>query len=312
MFKKTAGILLSASLLFTFVGCTPHDGAQSSPSPSPTAPAEQVFTNLTDNFVLLSEAVVPSSLPPVVYDGEYPSEVQGEGVLCGDKTVSITLKTDGSDVNVSVDGKSLSFYAENFMGANIVDLKKGDNLYELAVYSEGPSADPSVAFVRYDGTNLKNIMRTVSHETFSYTSESLDAFLGADADDILPTYGPLWTNQNGIVITPFQQIGFTTPRIALSYYVLENDTWTEHEVPIKADETYTVSNDFKAFFTPMDMPPVDYAHFSLVQNYDLEARREFKKGQTMKLLGYGEMHGYYTFYVDIDGEKGVLAFWTGD
>ncbi len=308
MFKKITGILLSALLILPFAGCD-RGGETPSPTQDPKPP---VFANFVDDFVLLSEAVVSSTLPPIATDGNYPSEVNGEGVLFGDKTVSISVKTDGAGVVVTVDGKTLSFYAENFMGANIVDINKDDNLHELAIYSEGASADPSVAFIRYDGTTLKNITHTYERETFTHTSNNLYGYLDADETDVLPTYGAMWTNQHGYVVTSFQQIGFTSPRLALGYFALENDTWVEYTIPAETEETYTVGNDFKAFFTPMDNPPVDYAHSSFVQNYDFDAMREFKKGQSIKLLGYGEMYSYYTFYVDIDGEKGDLAFWIGD
>ena len=49
-----------------------------------------------------------------------------------------------------------------------------------------------------------------------------------------------------------------------------------------------------------------------MKEFNFDNMSSFKKGQKIQLIDYGDIYNYYSFYVDIDGEKGVLAFWLGD
>ena len=310
MFKKCTLVILSFLLLFSTAGC----GLDKSPA-APSAPEKnvpRVFANLEDEYVLLSDAVVESTLPPIAKDGNCPPRVNGEGVLYGDKKSSISVLAETMDATLTVDGVSIPVSLENFLGANIVDLIEGDNFHELALYVDGPSADPSVTFVRFDGKTLTPIINEYKTGSFSYTSAEIYGDFYADEKDVIPTYGAIWTNRKDSIVTSFQQIGFTSPRIALSRFVLSGNTWKEEKLSPKVEGIHEVSETFKTFFTPMENPPVDYGHYSFIQGYDENKMREFKKGDKIEFLGFGEMYGYYTFYIKTGSEKGVLAFWLGD
>ncbi len=309
MFKKCTLIMLTLALLLSASGC----GLEKSPNPAvPDEKTPGVFANLEDEYVLLSDTVVESTLPPVSKTTLNPSRVSGEGVLYGEKKSSISVNAESMDATLTVDGISVSVTLENFLGANIVDLNGGDEFHELALYADGPSADPSVTFVRFDGKTLKPIENVYAFGSYSYTSPQIYGDFHADEADILPTYGAIWTNRKGSIVTSFQGIGFTAPRIALSRFVLTGDAWKEEKLSPNIEGTHEISETFKTFFTPMEYPPVDYGHYSFVQGYDENKMREFKKGDKIEILGYGEMYDYYTFYIKTGSEKGVLAFWLGD
>ncbi len=309
MFKKCTLALLLIALLVTLAGC----GIEKSPNPqTPDEKKPGVFANLEDEYVLLQDAVVESTLPPIASGSNAPAHISGEGVLYGEKKSSISVDTETMDATLTVDGISIPVSLENFLGANIVDLNKDDGFNELALYVDGPSADPSVTFVRFDGKTLKPIENVYEMGSFSYTSPQIYGDFYADEKDVIPTYGAIWTNQKGSIVTSFQSIGFTAPRIALSRFVLSGDAWKEEKLSPKVEGTHEVSETFKTFFTPMDNPPIDYGHYSFTQGYDDNKMREFKKGEKIEFLGYGEMYNYYSFYIKVGNETGVIAFWLGD
>ena len=310
MFKKCTLAMLSIALLITAPGC----GIDKNPA-KPAKPVEKtprVFANLEDEYVLLSDAVIESTLPPIARGGNASDVVSGEGVLYGEKKSSITVNAETMDATLTVDGVSIPVSLENFLGANIVDLNKEDGINELALYVDGPSADPSVTFVHFDGKTLKPIENVYETDSFTYTSPEIYGEFYADETDVVPTYGAIWTNRKGSIVTSFRNIGFTAPRIALSRFHLIGDSWKEETLSPKVEGTHEISETFKTFFTPMENPPVDYGHYSFIEGYDENKMREFKKGEKIEILGYGEMYGFYTFYIKTGNETGVLAFWLGD
>jgi|GEM_PF-4054283 len=272
---------------------------------------ESTFLNLDGSFKPLKEALLPSTFPEPCEDYQYPLTITGKGSLYGAVESEITINADSYNVEIVIDGNSTEFYAESFQGADIVDLDTGDDYCELAVYSAGPSMDPTVDFIRYDGEKL---IPLVWHDESGYSSPEIYGYYDADEKDILPTFGAIWTDGKGRIVTSFDNAAFTDKRIALRYLRLEGNNWTEKILeklsPLSCE--FTVSEDFDAFFTPCDAAPASFDNDEFMKNFNFDNMTSFKKGQKIKLIDYGEIYNYYAFYVEIDGEKGVLAFWLGD
>lgn len=277
--------------------------------------ADYTFGNISEEFVLLSEAYVPSTLPAPYKAGEgFYDEITGKGVLFGDTESEISIKSDdGITVTVTIDGKRINMYAEGLEGAQIVDLDTNDNMNELAIYSAGPSMDPSIHFVRFDGEKASLIYFVESDDDVmkSFVPTSMYGYHGGTEADTAPTYGAVYTNKQGKILHSMQYIGFTDPRYALSYYQLEGDCLVLKELtPDNLPKDFKTSAPVHAFFTPMDTAPEKYEDPKLFNNF--ENPREFGVGTEFKILGYGKCYNYYAFFVEIEGEKGVMTFWTGD
>jgi hypothetical protein len=206
-------------------------------------------------------------------------------------------------VRITVDDSSIDLYCESLESVCMVDLNTNDNFYELALYSTGPSMDPSIDFLHYDGVDIIPV---------TYDLESgLYGDVNADIDDVYPTFGPLWTDKKGRIITSLDNAAFTHTRIAFAYYVLDNHTFKKYDIEgIKLPYDSVISNDFTAYFTPCENEPDYFENYNYINNSDKV--REFKKGQSVQIISYGKMYQYYAFYVNIDGEKGVLAYFLGD
>lgn len=315
--KKISILIIALILSCTMTGCiknTPAGNDANTANDNKNAITQEqdgVFINLDNSFKPLKDWVIPSDISFFDEYCEYPVKISGNGILCNNNKSEIIISATGSEATINVDTSSLTIYCENFLGADIVDLDTTDSFYELALYSNGPSMDPTIDFIRYDGKNLIPIQW--HSEEYDYSSSGIYGYSQANNDDILPTYGALWANGKGTVLTSFDNIGFTSKRIALRAIELDENSWVEKECEQPTlPYNFTISNDFDAFFTPRETPPEDYDDVEFMKEYNFENMSSFKKGQNITLIDYGPMGGYYAFYVDIDGEKGVLAFWVGD
>lgn len=277
----------------------------------------KVFENLNQHYIPLKEAAVESDFPEPNRDFKYPMHLTTKAELIEGITSEITIEAgkvyDSGKVYVDIDGHKTEYWLDAFEGADIVDLDITDNLKELVLYADGPSADPTVVFIRYDGSDIyfiKEIDDDVIYEEFY-------GYFDADEKDVVPFYGALWVNQKGRMITSFQNIGFTDKRIALGGYEIGSDNIAKRVEFDKIDyfpKKYKISEDFQAFFTPTETKPEDMDNEKFMLEYNVENMTEFKKGQSVEIIDYekSDVDGYYSFYVDIDGQKGILRFWTGD
>lgn len=300
--KKLLSVLILTFIVLSLASCE-------------SGKKDYTFANLNEEFVLLSEAVVPSTLPAPYKAGEgFYNEITGKGVLFGDAESEISIKSDdGITITVTIDGKHSNMYAEGLEGAQIVDLDTNDNMHELAIYSAGPSMDPSIHFVRFDGEKVSLIYFLEGDDAVmkSFVPTSMYGYHGGTESDTAPTYGAVYTNKKGKILHSMQYIGFTKPRYALSYYQLEGESLVLKE--LSADnlpQSFKTSAPVHTFFTPMDTAPEKYEDPKLFNNF--ENPREFKEGVEFKILDYGKCYNYYAFFVEIEGEKGVMTFWTGD
>ena len=275
-----------------------------------TEKPESSFLNLGAQFVPMNDALADE--PFEALGDDYNGRTyRADAVLYGDKKGNITVEFEGNDAYISLYGAKYKASIEAPLAINIVDLDTSDEYRELAIWTEGPSADPGVDFFRFNGKEV--VPLNFYNSEYDYTSSNIYGFLDADKDDILPTYGAIWTDGKGRVVTSFQNVGFIEKRVALSCFELDGDRWVEKELePTGLIGEHTVAGDFKAFFTPSDNSPLDLNNIKYFQNFDPKYVKEFKKGEKIKIIDYAPLYSYYTFYIEYQGERGVIAFWLGD
>ncbi|MBQ7960712.1 MAG: hypothetical protein IJ285_05780 [Clostridia bacterium] len=279
----------------------------STPKPETT----KVFKNLDDEFAPLEEFVVDEIEDEIGTDYETMT-IKAETVLYRNKKSSISVSFDYSTAYITIDGHTIETYGEAPLALVVVDLDLRDDFRELALCIEGASADPDIAFIRYDGKNIVPI--DYYNEEYSFSAPEMYGYLDADKDDILPTYGAIWANGKGRIITSFDNMGFTEDRVAFSCYDIVDNHWVKSDTGGKKDASgeYIIAEDFSAFYTPAEVPPSNLSDMKYMCNYDFEKMKDFKEGETIEIIACERNERYYAFYVEYNGEKGVITFWTGD
>ncbi len=271
---------------------------------------ESAFLNLGPEFVIMKDAVVAEPFDEVGdnYDGR---TYVADDVLYKDEKGNLAVEFRGYDTYIFLYGRHYKTSIESPLAINIVDLDKNDDYRELAIWSEGPSGDPGADFFRFDGSKV--VPLTFYNEEYDYESSKIYGYFDADEDDVGPTYGAMWTDGEGRVVTPFQIAGFIEKRVALSCFELDGNQWRvkELDVPELIGE-HTVSQDFSAFYTQSDDCPSDLGDSIYFRNFDPQYAKEFKKGEKIEIIDYAPIYSYYMFYVEYQGERGVIAFWLGD
>jgi quercetin dioxygenase-like cupin family protein len=252
LMKKILSFFMIIFITFTLVACKDKN--------VPTDKTEEIkeikdvkvktFENFDGEFVPLKSTVINTSFIKVKNDNDLCT-YNGLGVFYDDVKSEIKVEElDGMTVRITVDDSSIDLYCESLESVCMVDLNTNDNFYELALYSTGPSMDPSIDFLHYDGVDIIPV---------TYDLESgLYGDVNADIDDVYPTFGPLWTDKKGRIITSLDNAAFTHTRIAFVYYVLDNHTFKKYDIEgIKLPYDSIISNDFTAYFTPCENEP-DY------------------------------------------------------
>lgn len=167
----------------------------------------------------------------------------------------------------------------------LIDLDSNDSYIEVAIFDNGPSADPVFSFFRYDGKEL-------------YSLGTIDRYALLDGQ--------------GRFISWFHLANNFKPQFFSAWGEFKNNGYviTNHDVEQNIGKTYEI--DGAGYFVPLDKNPEDYFKHVV---WELDALREFKSTK-IKLLDIHINQDDRTlnwFYVELpDGEKGLLYFWIGD
>ncbi len=269
------------------------------------------FENIEGNFKPLKEVFIKSDFSNPVEDFNYPKTDYSDNCnLYKNNKYSISVECeDGYGANIKIGEHSLEVFVEAYTGAAIVDLDTRDDFRELVLFGDGPSADPSANFYRYDGEKIYPL--TYYNEEYDYTSEGIYCYFDGDNTDRMPVYGALWVDGKGKAVSSMQNFAIGEKRIAIEYYQLSGDNWQRIKIenPIKTPLEIEACADFGAFFTPTETKPESMYNFYLT-NRDT-TYTEYKKGQKIKILDY-EPKYFLLLYVEVDGKTGVMDFWIGD
>jgi len=167
----------------------------------------------------------------------------------------------------------------------MIDLDHTDSYTEVAIFDDGPSADPTLLFFRYDGKELSFL-------------GSIDQFALMDGQ--------------GKFISWFHLANNFEPQFYSAWGEFKNGEYliTNHDVEQYIGKTFLVSGT--GFFEPMDQMPENYYEYA---RWDRESAREFNETK-VKILDINIEETDRTlnwFHVElVDGEKGLLYFWIGD
>ncbi len=307
MKKYFAVFVLTVFCVSVFSGC----GIIFSKLSDTDSEMKKVFKNLDDGFAPLGDFVVEMIADDLMSD--YENKIFEADVVLADgieSKVSVSFEKDSAVV--SVDGQSIEVFGVSPVCIAVVDIDITDKLREIAICVDGYSGDPGISFVRYDGRDLYALEHYVARYDMVYTDIYGD--IKADESAVGPTYGAIWCNGKGRVVTSFDNMGFTDERVAFVCYDAVGREWKETVLNAWGDiqGEYTVSKAFTAFYTPTPELPHDLGDARYLQNFDPEKSKEFEEGKSITVITYAEIHNYYAFYIEYEGERGVITFWMGD
>ncbi len=250
--------------------------------------------NIIENFSEIDN-YIKDYTPDVSYEedlelGQRAYIIHGTYDLNGDgeaDEINAVLKADNEASSlIEVNGMKVTLELYNPTGLiKIIDLDSRDNYTEVAVFDDGPSGDPTITFLRYDGRKL-------------YTIGSIDRYALMDGE--------------GKFISWFHLANNFKPQFFSAWGEFKNNEYviTNHDVEQYIGKTYEV--DGTGFFAPLEFNPEVYFEHVV---WDSENLREFKATK-IKLLDIHIRPDDRTlnwFYVELpDGEKGLLYFWIGD
>lgn len=312
--RKSKRVLLFLSinllLLFLFSGCDMEktrddtDGKQITVNPTEALiePSKAIGSDETENrvepkfedFIIMEEFFKDYTFD-ISYDEklefyERTYTIQGAYDMNGDgedDKIDALLKADYQEGSyIEVNGNRLVIDYCNPSGEiQMIDLNNKDSFTEIAVFDNGPSADPTLMFFRYDGSEV--------------------SFLGS-----IDQYALM--DGQGRFISSFHLTQYFNPQFFSAWGEFEDGEYvlTNHDVEQYIGKTFDVNG--AGFFEPLDTMPENYLEHI---TWDSEAKREFKEVQ-VKILDIYVSEFDRTlnwFFVQLpDGEKGLLYFWIGD
>lgn len=251
-------------------------------------------SSITESFIEMDAYIKDYSFD-VSYDEELDLyhrvySIHGVYELNGDgkeDEINAVLKMDYEDgTYIEVNGIKVPFNLYFPTGEiYVIDLDSRDSYIEVAVFDDGPSADPYFIFFRYDGENL-------------YPVGSIDRYALMDGQ--------------GKFVSWFHLANNFKPTFYSAWGEFKNNEYviTNHDVEQYIGKTYEVNGN--GYFVPLDYNPENY--FDYIQ-WESEYLREFKETKVKLLDIHIDEEGRILnwFYVELaDGEKGLLYFWIGD
>ncbi|HOQ08165.1 MAG TPA: hypothetical protein PLP87_10245, partial [Clostridiales bacterium] len=189
---------------------------------------------------------------------------------------------------IEVNGNRLMLDHGNFSGEmQLIDLDSRDSYTEIAVFDDGPSADPLLQFYRYDGEKV-------------YFVGSIDRYSLMDG--------------KGRFISSFHLASNFHPQFYSAWGEFRNGEYVTTNADVGQYIGKTFEIDGSGFFVPLDKMPADLSEYLEHVLWDWDAVREFS-GTEAKILNIYMNEDDRTlnwFYIElVGGEKGLLYFWIG-
>lgn len=283
---KSKHYIIFLIIIFALTGC----GYNQKPDVDLATHQEEI--NL-DNFFDLKECIVEYDFIIEKEYDDFSLNAEGKYDLNEDSKVDlIEIKLLGREEStIRINDSEVSIYTDHPFDVYLVDFLKDDGFIELALYDDGPSADPVTTFYRYDGKNISELGAL-------YT----DIKMG-DPNKVLIDGGGSFIEIGGLA-------KFISPQIIKGFYTLEDNQFIYNPLDYSKyiNREYTITTGFKAFFVEENLRN-DLTSQDIEFIWDQEVMREFNKGDTIKLI----VHDEFWYGIELqDGTTGILYFWIGD
>lgn len=205
------------------------------------------------------------------------STYRGEYRLCSDAKdiITVDFDYDANEGYIEVNDVKSTFYASAISNVAIIDIDKNDSYKEVAIYDEGPSADPTIILYRYCDGELYNLGEFCGRYDFDY----------------------VLFDQQGRIIDAEGYIEFLDTQIVASYYDIEDNNAVKVLVDLSGalNQKYRVSRDIMVAFNT-----------SKEDIYDLDNLITIKAGEEIVLIEAYE--SLVEFCIELpDGTRGYIT-----
>ncbi|NLH59191.1 MAG: hypothetical protein GX461_07245 [Clostridiales bacterium] len=251
-----------------------------------------------DSFYNLKKHIIKDDFDLYRDEKDFLLSVEGKYALNQDGELDKILANfaGGKESLIEVNGHKIAVAFDKPVDFYLIDLIQDDGFIELAMYDDGPSADPKTTFYRYSGKRL-------------YKLATINTDIKAKCT-IYPYYGNVLTDGKGKIIGPDHIAKFLSPNIVKGYYSIEGDRFKLKSIDYKKylEDEYTFTSDFDAFFVEKNLE-TKISKKDLNFSWDENEIVKFKRGERVKVILVGDF--WYGVRLQ-DGRTGLLYFWIGD
>ncbi len=251
-----------------------------------------------DSFYNLKKHIIKDDFDLYRDEKDFLLSVEGKYDLNQDGELDKILASfaGGKESLIEVNGHKIAVAFDKPVDFYLIDLIQDDGFIELAIYEDGPSADPKTTFYRYSGKRL-------------YKLATINTDIKAKCT-IYPYYGNVLTDGKGKIIGPDHIAKFLSPNIVKGYYSIEGDRFKLKSIDYKKylEDEYTFTSDFDAFFVEKNLE-TKISKKDLNFSWDENEIVKFKRGERVKVILVGDF--WYGVRLQ-DGRTGLLYFWIGD
>ncbi|MFA6698447.1 MAG: hypothetical protein WCS08_08695 [Eubacteriales bacterium] len=251
-----------------------------------------------DSFYNLKKHIIKDDFDLYRDEKDFLLSVEGKYDLNQDGELDKILANfaGGKESLIEVNGHKIAVAFDKPVDFYLIDLIQDDGFIELAIYDDGPSADPKTTFYRYSGKRL-------------YKLATINTDIKAKCT-IYPYYGNVLTDGKGKIIGPDHIAKFLSPNIVKGYYSIEGDRFKLKSIDYKKylEDEYTFTSDFDAFFVEKNLE-TKISKKDLNFSWDENEIVKFKRGERVKVILVGDF--WYGVRLQ-DGRTGLLYFWIGD
>jgi len=246
-----------------------------------------------DDFFNLKECIVEYDFTIEKAYEDFYLYAEGKYDLNDDRKLDlIEIELLGrQESTIKINNTEIQTYTDHPFDVYLVDFIADDGFIELAIYDEGPSADPVTTFYRYDGKNI-------------YELGSLYAEISMEASSDILTDGA------GTFIEIEGLNKFISPQIVKGYYRIEGNQFAYYPLDFSRylNKEYTITRDFKAYFIEANLNG-DFIGQDIEFTWDTKEMEELKKDEKIKIIS----HEDFWYGIELqDGTTGILYFWLGD
>lgn len=200
-------------------------------------------------------------------------------------TIAFRCNRDTMKMKLTINGVTLNDELPAPETAYVVDVNTKDSYYDLVLYDNGMSDDPTYHFYRYNGKTIK--------------------YLGAVGSNVK---GSISFDGKGHVATKDSFLNKLDAPMLKGYYALKKNKWNYHDFDLsKAEQKeYTISVKKVEGYFAETKKKLD----AFEPTWSKKQQITLHQGDTITIKKIGDYEMYKVKLAD--GRIGVLYFWIGD